>query len=99
MSDADDWNRVILHARPLTPERWDAIKRNDNLDASESYFFARQLEFWLHRLAPTLVVLLLAAAVAGVADTGVAQFLGRLAAGALPRLWRNRLSRSAGCRL
>jgi hypothetical protein len=27
MSDADDWGRHILDARPLTPERWDALKR------------------------------------------------------------------------
>jgi hypothetical protein len=27
MSDADDWERLIREARPLTPERWDLIKR------------------------------------------------------------------------
>ena len=27
MSDADEWDRVLHAARPLTPERWDALKR------------------------------------------------------------------------
>jgi hypothetical protein len=36
MSDADEWNRVILHARPLTAERWDAIKRAALQRASEA---------------------------------------------------------------
>ena len=36
MADADDWDRVILHARPLTPQRWDAIKRAALRRASEA---------------------------------------------------------------
>ena len=36
MSDADDWNRLILHARPLTAERWDVIKRAALRRASEA---------------------------------------------------------------
>jgi hypothetical protein len=36
MSDADDWERLIREARPLTPERWDAIKRAALRRASEA---------------------------------------------------------------
>jgi hypothetical protein len=27
MRDADEWDRQVLNARPLTPERWDALKQ------------------------------------------------------------------------
>jgi hypothetical protein len=36
MSDADDWERLIREARPLTPERWDTIKRAALRRASEA---------------------------------------------------------------
>jgi hypothetical protein len=36
MSDADDWDHVILQARPLTPQRWDVIKRAALRRASEA---------------------------------------------------------------
>jgi hypothetical protein len=36
MADADDWDHVILHARPLTPQRWDVIKRAALRRASEA---------------------------------------------------------------
>jgi hypothetical protein len=36
MSYADDWERLIREARPLTPERWDVIKRAALRRASEA---------------------------------------------------------------
>jgi hypothetical protein len=27
MRDADEWDRQVLNARPLTPQRWDALKQ------------------------------------------------------------------------